>query len=389
MAKASGPQRPRRRFGRVRKLPSGHYQAGYLAPDGSVIYAERTFPTKAVADRFLVLTESEMLSGTWTAPERRRETVSEWAERWWRRDHLRRSTAVRDNGYLRRYILPELGALPLAEIDRETVQAWADKLGERLAPATVKQALLLFGQLVDGAVEDGLLRSRPWRRIVLPHQERAEMRFLDPPEIERLAAAIDPRYKALVIVGAYGGLRIGELAGLRCKSITPAGEVTVTETATEAEGVVTIGPPKTRAGIRNVVLPAGAAEVLAGHLAALVDQGPEAWVFPAPDGGVLRAASWRSRFWRPAVRLAALEPLRPHDLRHTAVALWIAAGIGVLEVSRLAGHTSTSFTLDRYGHLFPQSKRQSAAKLDRYLADLPVARISHDVGTEDVAQGGT
>ena len=252
MAKASGPQRPRRRFGRVRKLPSGHYQAGYLAPDGSVIYAERTFPTKAVADRFLVLTESEMLSGTWTAPERRRETVSEWAERWWRRDHLRRSTAVRDNGYLRRYILPELGALPLAEIDRETVQAWADKLGERLAPATVKQALLLLGQLVDGAVEDGLLRSRPWRRIVLPHQERAEMRFLDPPEIERLAAAIDPRYKALVIVGAYGGLRIGELAGLRCKSITATGEVTVTETATEAEGVVTIGPPKTRAGIRNL-----------------------------------------------------------------------------------------------------------------------------------------
>ncbi len=123
MAKASGPQRPRRRFGRVRKLPSGRYQAGYLAPDGSVIYAERTFPTKAMADRFLVLTESEMLSGTWTAPERRRETVSEWAERWWRRDHLRRSTAVRDNGYLRRYILPELGALPLGEIDRETVQA--------------------------------------------------------------------------------------------------------------------------------------------------------------------------------------------------------------------------------------------------------------------------
>ncbi|MDA8265923.1 MAG: hypothetical protein M0T79_11385, partial [Actinomycetota bacterium] len=54
------------------------------------------------------------------------------------------------------------------------------------------------------------------------------------------------------------------------------------------------------------------------------------------------------------------------------------AGIGVLEVSRLAGHTSTSFTLDRYGHLFPQSERQSAAKLDRYLADLPVARILHE-----------
>ncbi len=82
MAKASGPQRPRRRFGRVRKLPSLRYQAGYLAPDGSVIYAEQTFPTKAMADRFLVLTESELMSGTWSSPERQRETVGEWANRW-------------------------------------------------------------------------------------------------------------------------------------------------------------------------------------------------------------------------------------------------------------------------------------------------------------------
>ena len=79
----------------------------------------------------------------------------------------------------------------------------------------------------------------------------------------------------------------------------------------------------------------------------------------------------------------------PFDRVGTSPLTSIAAGIGVLEVSRLAGHTSTSFTLDRYGHLFPQSERQSAAKLDRYLADLPVARILHDVGTEDVAQGGT
>jgi integrase len=53
------------------------------------------------------------------------------------------------------------------------------------------------------------------------------------------------------------------------------------------------------------------------------------------------------------VRTAGLAPLRPHDLRHTAVALWIAAGANPKEVSVRAGHTSVSFTLDRYGHLFP------------------------------------
>jgi integrase len=47
--------------------------------------------------------------------------------------------------------------------------------------------------------------------------------------------------------------------------------------------------------------------------------------------------------------------LRIHDLRHTAVALWIAAGATPKEVAVRAGHTSVSFTLDRYGHLYPES----------------------------------
>ena len=62
------------------------------------------------------------------------------------------------------------------------------------------------------------------------------------------------------------------------------------------------------------------------HLATYTAPEPEAPVFAGAAGGVLRAAAWRSRFWTPAVRRAGLEPLRVHDLRHTAVALWIAVG---------------------------------------------------------------
>jgi hypothetical protein len=39
------------------------------------------------------------------------------------------------------------------------------------------------------------------------------MRFLNPTEVARLADVIDVRYRALVLVAAYGGLRIGELVG--------------------------------------------------------------------------------------------------------------------------------------------------------------------------------
>jgi integrase len=50
----------------------------------------------------------------------------------------------------------------------------------------------------------------------------------------------------------------------------------------------------------------------------------------------------------PATEAAGLQGLRIHDLRHTA--LWIAAGAAPKEVAVRAGHTSVSFTVDRYGH---------------------------------------
>ena len=90
----------------------------------------------------------------------------------------------------------------------------------------------------------------------------------------------------------------------------------------------------------------------------------EDFVFAGPKGGALRVSVFRSRFWRPAVRAAGLDGLRIHDLRHTAVALWIAAGANPKEVAARAGHTSVSFTLDRYGHLYPESDLALRDRLD-------------------------
>jgi integrase len=90
----------------------------------------------------------------------------------------------------------------------------------------------------------------------------------------------------------------------------------------------------------------------------------DAYVFTAKKGSLLRTSNFRIKVWLPAVRAAGLAPLRPHDLRHTAVALWIAAGANPKEVSARAGHTSVSFTLDRYGHLLPGHDDELRDRLD-------------------------
>jgi integrase len=216
---------------------------------------------------------------------------------------------------------------------------------------------------MGAAVDAGMLAQSPCRRVPLPKVEREEMRFLTPAEVATLAEAIVPRYRALVLVGAYGGLRIGELAGLRRSRVDLLrGTVQVAEIVVEVRGVLHVGPPKTRASRRTVGLPRFVVEELAVHLGRPGDL--QALVFTAPHGGPLRLPAFRARVWRPAVVAAGLDGLRIHDLRHTAVALWIAAGANPKEVAARAGHSSVSFTLDRHGHLYPEADTALRDRLD-------------------------
>jgi integrase len=127
------------------------------------------------------------------------------------------------------------------------------------------------------------------------------MRFLAPVEISRLADAIDARYRALVLVASYCGLRIGEVAGLRRAQVDlDARTIRVIENAVEVHGHIVRGAPKTKAGRRTVPVAPTIAAALEQHLVIYTPPGPEAPVFAGAGGGTLRAAAWRNRFWTPA-----------------------------------------------------------------------------------------
>ena len=128
------------------------------------------------------------------------------------------------------------------------------------------------------------------------------------------------------------------------------------------------GPPKTRAGRRTVPIPRLVAAELEQHLAATAGD----LVFPAPEGGLLRPSLYRRRVWQPATLAADVEGLRIHDLRHTAVSLWIAAGASPKEVAARAGHTSVVTVFDRYGHLLPGHEDQVTDALDVMATAAPV-----------------
>ena len=353
----------RRQFGTTRPLPSGRWQARYRDATGQLVPAPHTFRTKTDADRWLASVQTDQARGSWVDPRLGRLSLSDWIEQWWETTtNLRPSTRARDRMYVDRYVLPTFGDVPLARLEQLAVRSWVTELSARgLAPATVQKAYQLLGKVMSAAVDAGLIAASPCRRVPLPRVEREEMRFLTPAEVATLADAIHPRYRALVLLGAYGGLRIGELAGLKPARVDVLrARLDVAEILVEVNGHITQGSPKTKAGRRTVSIPRPVAEELGEHLARWSGE----YVFTSPSGGPLRVPGWRQRFWRPAVRDAGLHPLRPHDLRHTAVTFWIAEGANPKQVATRAGHTSVSFTLDRYGHLFPEADDELMERLE-------------------------
>jgi integrase len=356
----------------VRRNPrNGRWEVRYRDATGAQRTQRPEGSQKSDALALKAAIETELNRGQWRDPALARTLLSEWIEEWWATTvNLRASSRARDESYIRNHLLPRFGPVQLGRITQLDVRAWVAELDARgLAPATVQKAYQTLGKIMEAAVDGGLIPASPCHKVPLPKIETVEMRFLSPDEIGRLAGSIAPRYRAFVLLKAYGGLRLSEMAGLRRGRVdTLRSTVRVAEQIVEVRGHMHSGPPKTKAGRRTVPLPRQVVQELVEHLARYSEEGDAGLVFPGPAGGPLRAGSWRQRVWRPAVDSAGLAPLRPHDLRHTAVSLWAAAGASPNEVAARAGHTSVSVVLDRYRHLFPAEIERTTGRLEAMFA---------------------
>jgi integrase len=371
-------KRERRVFGSVRRLPSGRWQVRYRDLSGVMHTGPHTFTSKTDAARYLAMVEADLHRGAWADPKLGRITLAEWAKRWQATTtNLRPTTRDLYAYLLRRFLLPTFGKAALSSIDALAVRAWLANLqAQQLSPSTVAKAYRLLSRILGAAVDAGYLVRNPCT-VKGAGQERApEMRFATVAQIAALAEAVGARYRALVLVAAYGGLRWGELVGLRVKRVDLLhGRVTVAEQVAEVNGQLIPGPPKTSAGRRTITLPAVAAVALAEHLTEFAEPGPEGLVFPAPKGGYLRRSNFRRRWWVRATRTAGVDGLRFHDLRHSAATLALAAGANTRELMERMGHTSPQVAL-RYQHVMAGRDQAIAAALDELAqaASLPPER---------------
>ena len=202
-------------------------------------------------------------------------------------------------------------------------------------------------------------------------------RAVTPPtddELDVIVSAITPRFRAAVLIAAWGGLRFGELTELRRKDLTLSadadGAVTLIRvrvaravTHTSAGGHV-VGGPKSTAGVRTIALPSHIGADVVAHLAEHTGRFPESLLFPARDGSSHLAASTFTRYWYPARAAAGRSDMPFHALRHYAGTAYAQTGATVRETMARLGHSSTAASM-RYQHATGRDD-ELAARMGRH-----------------------
>jgi integrase len=340
------------------------WQARWRDPAGE--QRSKNFDRRVDAERHLTTVEARKLAGNYIDPRAGRiqlgdftaQTTAGWLNR-------RDSTKARDASYLTSLVLPTFANMSLGSVQPTDIQQWVARLDANgYAPATVRKAFQLLGRIFSDAVQAGLITRSPCHNITLPQVTGTEMRFLSPDEIGRLADAIDPRYRAMVVTAAYTGCRFGELSALDLDHYDPERRlIRIERSLGEVRGHLRFSEPKTPAARRAISIPTWLSDIIAEHLATH-PASPDGLIFTAPEGGPIRRNTFRCRFWLPAVARSVSPPMRFHDLRHSHVALLIEQGTHPSVIAARLGHTSVKTVLDVYGHLSEGLDRDAADTLN-------------------------
>ncbi len=188
--------------------------------------------------------------------------------------------------------------------------------------------------------------------------------MLSVPEVYRLADAIGPRYRALILLATFGNLLRRARPGPRRRNLDiDSRALRVAATVYELDRLVK-GKPKSEASVREVVLPELIVPELVRHLETFAGPGPQSFVFVGVKGGQLRRSNFSKPWARALVRAGLPAGTHVHDLRHTGNTLSAEAGASLPELMNRMGQSSARAAMV-YLHTRDERDRQLAANLDR------------------------
>lgn len=332
--------------------------------------------------------DTDIRRGVFINPQASRTTLSDWATQWRAVHHVAPGTTAKYDQYLDNHILPAFGQIGLDEIRRLAVKQWAGELSTRYAEATIRGIVTLFSLVMTAAVEDKMIATNPVQGLRLASRRarqadghRAAKRPI--PTADHLLAIAERAGElagrggyAIVISGAFTGMRWGELTGLAKTNCHPADRHLLIDPDVgalhEVGGQMWLGPPKSEAAARRIDLP----PFLIDLLEEVIESHDYDQVFLSQTGRWLRRSNFDRRIWRPACDGDPTRGWPPiitgavfHGLRHLHKTLLDEARLPDVIVNERMGHQMPGIG-GVYSHVTDTMRKRLLNELQRRWAQL-------------------
>lgn len=309
----------------------------------------------------------------------------EWLDYWYEtycKPNARPATQRTYEGYIRLYLHPRLGSIPLNKVTTSDIQqmcTWMmtearvdQKSGDSgLSDSQVINCYSLCDRVLEKAMAEKLIVRNPAKGCKLPPNRPNEMKVLSREDMQKvLIQAKEENYYELFLLEFATGLRLGELMALRWDDVNlVTGELRINKQVNLVGSKLVISEPKTKAAVRTLILPPSVRKVLAEYKTRVNSR----WLFPSPkkdDLPIIPSAV--SRRLHTLLEHAGCEQVRFHDLRHTFATNALAHGMDIKTLSTILGHVSSATTLNTYSHVTDEMRQRAAVKIDQGIAKAEV-----------------
>ncbi len=304
----------------------------------------------------------------------------EVAEGWLRmkKSSVKESTYACYRTMLQIYILPALGDCRLCDIDSTKMEEFLfekKSSGRRrdhgpLSDKTVQECKLLVKQILCRARGQNLIKEVP-DCPALPVRQPAVSVFTkcEQKKLEQILLSEDTAFSMAVFLSLYGGLRVGEVCGVRwddfdwingavrvCRTVM---RIAQTDPKKPQKTKVILSTPKTASASRTVPLPSAVFCYFAAR------REPDGIFLATGTEKFMEPRVARQRFRRLLAR-AGVAPHKFHSLRHTYATRCVEQGVDIKSLSENLGHANVQITLQRYVHPSFDMRKKEINKLPTF-----------------------
>lgn len=380
----------------VGRIPNGY------KPDGSIRYITITGKLQSTVLEKMKKIKADIQNNAYVEPTK--ITVKEWLDTWLNitiKESIKNTTWLSYEAMIRLHIIPEIGGIKLMQLQTCDLQKlYNDKLksGRKdkqkvdgkivtkaggLSPKTIRYIHTIISSALKQAVNERIIQINVAEYVKLPKNPKKEMKTLDIQDIRKfLEAAKASRYYTAFFLELYTGLRRGELLGLRWKDVDmKKGRIKVVQQLVKEGNNHVIRELKTESSQNRVIsIPDEVMSVIKEQKAKqeielkamgkndiqVAEYNKTGLIFTTEDGKYVQPRCF-DRYFKAILKAAGLQDIRFHDLRHTFALISLQAGADIKTLQNDLGHESIETTLDKYGHVNEEMKRDASNRRSELL----------------------